>query len=390
MLGSAWLGRSGVAAKPGLCSAGAERFRIWFPAGECYPLSVLALQAVTPEFLARELEDVSLADARRILAQVHRSGHLETPLANVRRAALASARRAGHVPRLEVVRQLHSSLDPFVKLAFRVPSGEVVESVRIPLEKPGRFSVCVSSQVGCALGCRFCATGRMGLKRNLEVWEIVEQVRELRSTLNRGSGERVHGVVFQGMGEPLANLDRVLQAIAVLSDPSTLAIDMRNMTVCTSGLPTGIRRLAREAPKVRLGWSLGAPLRETRRRLMPIDDAHPFPEVMEAVVEHTRITRRSPMWALTLLADVNDSEADAHALADLIEDFSERAGHRPRLTLIPYNSIDLGGEDPFKRTSSERENRFRDVLRERGIGSHRRYSGGGDVGAACGQLAARA
>lgn len=360
-----------------------------FAPGECYPLCVLALQAVTPEQLSRALEQVSLADARRILAQVHRSGHLDTPLANVRREALASARRSGIIPRLEVVRQLKSSLDPFVKLAFRVPSGEVVESVRIPLEKPGRFSVCVSSQVGCALACRFCATGRMGLKRNLEVWEIVEQVRELRSTLDRERGERVHGVVFQGMGEPLANLDRVLAAIAVLSDPSTLAIDMRNMTVCTSGLPSGIRRLAREAPKVRLGWSLGAAVRSTRRHLMPIDEAHPFPEVMDAVVEHTRLTRRSPMWALTLLADVNDSDADAHALADLIEDFSERAGHRPRLTVIPYNSIDPGGDDPFRRVGVERETRFRDVLRERGIGSHRRYSGGGDVGAACGQLAAR-
>ncbi|MEZ4230032.1 MAG: 23S rRNA (adenine(2503)-C(2))-methyltransferase RlmN [Polyangiaceae bacterium] len=350
---------------------------------------MLALQAVTPEFLANTLGPVSIADARRILAQVHRAGHLETPLANVRRAALASARDAGYVPRLEVVSRQHSSLDPFVKLAFRVPSGEVVESVRIPLEKPGRFSVCVSSQVGCALACRFCATGRMGLKRNLEVWEIVEQVRELRGTLDPARGERVHGVVFQGMGEPLANLDRVLNAIAVLSDPSTLAIDARNMTVCTSGLPTGIRRLAREAPRVRLGWSLGSALRETRRRLMPIDEAHPFPEVLEAVIEHTRVTRRSPMWALTLLADVNDGEADAQALADLIDDFSARAGRRPRLTVIPYNSIDSQA-DPFERSSREREDRFREILRERGIGSHRRYSGGGDVGAACGQLAARA
>ncbi len=349
---------------------------------------MLALQALTPKLLASSLDQVSLADARRILAQVHRSGHLDTPLANVRREALASARNGGYVPRLEVVRQQHSSLDPFVKLAFRVPSGEVVESVRIPLEKPGRFSVCVSSQVGCALGCQFCATGRMGLKRNLEVWEIVEQVRELRSTLDARLGERVHGVVFQGMGEPLANLDRVLTAIQVFSDPSTQAIDARNITVCTSGLPTGIRRLAREAPKVRLGWSIGAAVRSTRRRLMPIDEAHPFPEVLEAVVEHTRLTRRSPMWALTLLSNVNDTDADAHALADLIEDFTCRAGQRPRLTVIPYNSIDVGDADPFRRASGDRENRFRDILRERGIGSHRRYSGGGDVGAACGQLAA--
>jgi len=350
---------------------------------------VIALQAVTPEALCRALPEIALEDSRRILAQVHRSGHLDCPLPTVRRAALASARRAGYIPRLEVIDQLASSLDPFVKLSLRVPSGEVIESVRIPLLRPGRFSVCVSSQVGCALACAFCATGRMGLTRNLEVWEIVEQVRELRQTLDRDRGERVHGVVFQGMGEPLANLDRVLAAIEVFSEPSTQAIDARNITVCTSGLPSGIKRLAREAPKVRLALSLGSAIRSTRRRLMPIENSHSFDEVLDAAVEHARITRWSPLWALTLLAGVNDSAEDAHALAEVILDFERRAGTRPRLTLIPYNAIEEGDQDPFRRTSPDREQDFREVLLDRGIGSHRRYSGGGDVGAACGQLAAR-
>src|ERR1019366_4632099 len=145
-----------------------------------------------------------------------------------------------------------SAVDPFVKLALATADGHVVEAVRIPLERAGRFSACVSSQAGCALACVFCATGRLGLARNLETWEIVEQVRLVRGTLESPRTQRVHGVVFQGMGEPLANVERVIEAIRVLCDPSAMAIDARNMTVCTSGLPTAISRLASELLKVSL------------------------------------------------------------------------------------------------------------------------------------------
>src|SRR5690606_26837021 len=152
----------------------------------------------------------------------------------------------------------------------------------------------------------------LGLLRNLEAWEIVEQVRVVKRGLL--PGERASGVVFQGMGEPLSNLDRVLQAIAVLREPACGQIDARNITVCTSGLPDGILRLARAAPKVRLGISLGSAQPTTRRALMPIDRAHPLDEVLEAAAEHAALTRLSPMWAVTLLSGVNDHAADARAL----------------------------------------------------------------------------
>src|SRR5690606_36894063 len=145
----------------------------------------------------------------------------------------------------------------------------------------GRFTVCVSSQVGCALACGFCATGRLGLRRNLEAWEIVEQVRAIRAELPEGG--RIHGVVFQGMGEPLANLEQLITDIRVLSEPSAQAIDSRAITVCTSGLPTGIKRLANELPAVRLGISLGSPLPSKRKSLMPIDKPHALDDVLEAV-----------------------------------------------------------------------------------------------------------
>jgi len=356
---------------------------------------VIALQAVVPERLAREA-GVAIEDARRLVSLVHRLpfGVTELPPrapATIRRAALERARAMGTIPGVRVVERHESAVDPFVKLVVELPDGARVETVRIPLEKPGRFSVCVSSQVGCALGCRFCRTGRMGLARNLEAWEIVEQVRAVRDVTGAPIGAprgapRIHGVLFQGMGEPLANLDRVLEAIAVLGEPSAEAIDLRNVTVCTSGLPDGIRRLAREAPSVRLGVSLGSALPGRRRSLMPIDDAHPLEAVLDAAADHARATHMAPLFAFTLLAGANDSDADATALAELAHRFAERAGVRPRLSLIPFNPIDEDAETPtFER--SDRQDRFAEILRSRGAGGIVRYSGGGDVGAACGQLA---
>ena len=333
-----------------------------------------------PDELARAA-GIDLTDARRIVSLVHRtSGLPERAPATIRRRALDAVRAIGHVPALERVERLPSAVDPFVKYAFRLADGPVIEAVRIPLEREGRFSACVSSQVGCALACAFCATGGMGLTRNLEAWEIVEQVRALRADLPPGG--RVHGVLFQGMGEPLANVERVIQAIRVLAEPSAQAIDMRNVTVCTAGLPAGIRALYREVPAVRLGVSLGSAVPGRRRALMPIDGAHPLEEVIAAAGEHARATGLSPMLAYTLLAGHNDGDEDAAALADLCERFRARFGVGPRLSLIPFNEVP---GDSFIR--SERLDAFRAILRAHGVGAIVRYSGGGDVGAACGQLA---
>ena len=347
------------------------------------------LQGLTPVALQGAVPELSIEEARRVVSQVHRDIDVGTPSSGIRRGSREAVVAAGVVPKLAVTAERASRIDPFVKYALETSDGYTVETVRIPLEAKGRFSVCVSSQVGCALACAFCATGRMGLQRNLETWEIVEQVRIVRRGLReRGDGSRVHGVVFQGMGEPMANLERVLAAIEVMMEPSALAIDARAITVCTSGLPAGIRKLAQAMPKVRLGLSLGSALAETRRRLMPIAQAHPLEQVIDAAAEHVALTGLAPMWAVTLLAGVNDTAAHAEALADLVMSFKERTGKTPRLSVIPYNSI--ATPDPFGRTADDVEVAFRDVLRARGVFSHKRYSGGGDVDAACGQLAARA
>ncbi|MEP7122020.1 MAG: radical SAM protein [Byssovorax sp.] len=338
------------------------------------------LQAMLPDELALAA-GIELTDARRIISLAHRTGALpERSPATIRRRALDAVRALFDIPSLEIAERRESQEDPFVKYAFRLADHAVVETVRIPLERAGRYSVCVSSQVGCALGCAFCATGKMGLARNLEAWEIIEQVRVVRAGITAPG--RVHGVLFQGMGEPMANLDRVIQAIRVLGEPCAQAIDMRNITVCTAGLPAGIRRLYQEVPAVRLGVSLGAVVPGRRRSLMPIDGAHPLGDVLAAAGEHARATRHSPMFAYTLLSGVNDGDDDAAALAELSLRFGEEHGATPRLSLIPYNAIGPG--DVFAR--SARLDAFRAVLRARGVGTIVRYSGGSDVGAACGQL----
>jgi 23S rRNA (adenine2503-C2)-methyltransferase len=343
------------------------------------PTAMLALQALTPAELARAVPEVSLAEARKIVAAVHRGEPVAASSA-VRGSAARAVRAAGDTPRLTVAAETASAIDPFVKYLLAAPDGARFEAVRIPLEHPDRFTVCVSSQVGCALACAFCATGRLGLTRNLAAWEIVEQVRVVRAGLVRG---RVHGVVFQGMGEPLANLDAVLQAIRVFSEPGALGIDARSITVCTAGLPGGIRRLATEAPRVRLAISISSAIAAHRRAVMPIAERHDLEDVLAAAADHARATGLAPMWAVTLLAGVNDADGDADALAARARAFHAATGVRPRISLLDYNPI--GERDPFVR--SPRMPAFRAVLSAAGLPSHRRYSGGSDVGAACGQLA---
>ena len=351
---------------------------------------MIPLQATTPEALASAVPGLTVPEARKAIAAVHRDEAL-APRPGLGRPAVEALRTRTGVPSL-ALRATERAGDGFVRHLLETTDGHGVESVRIPLERPGRFSVCVSSQVGCALGCTFCATGRLGLSRNLEPWEIVEQVRVARRGLGARKGDaarpRVHGVVFQGMGEPLANLDAVLGAIEVLAHPAALAIDARAITVCTVGLPSGIRRLAREAPRVRLGISIGSARPEVRATLQPLEEVHPLGAVLDACAEHTRGTGLAPLWAMTLLDGVNDGKADARALAARARGHVERTGLAPRISILRYNPIGAG--DPYRRTPREREDAFRDALTEEGFRSHLRYSGGADVRAACGQLAGSA
>jgi 23S rRNA (adenine2503-C2)-methyltransferase len=348
---------------------------------------MIPLQAVTPEALSDAIAGLTLAEARKIVSAIHRHDALPRSVRAVRRTILEQVRASCQLPTFVRQATQGSKIDPFIKYTLETADGQIIETVRIPLEHPGRLSVCVSSQAGCGLGCQFCATGMMGLRRNLQAWEIIEQVRVVRRALDSPQHQRIHGVVFQGMGEPLANSENVIAAIRVLSEPSGLAIDSRCITVCTAGVPSGIRLLARQAPKARLAISVTSARPEIRRRLMPVDRIYALDEVCDASVEHARITRIAPMWAVTLLSGINDTDEDARALSSLALKFTEATKMRPRISIVPFNSFDHGDQTRFARTSESRERAFRTILSEARLASHKRYSGGGDVGAACGQLA---
>lgn len=340
----------------------------------------LRLQGFTPERLVAQLgaDVISLGDARKVIAHCVQRGGDVADVEGVKKTL--RARLAAEVPagRLEVVSRQGSQEDPFVKFLLRSEDGAEFETVRIPLERAGRFSVCVSSQVGCAMGCGFCATARMGLTRGLHAWEIVAQVQTVAQELRRTGEGRVHGVVFQGMGEPLHNLDGVLPALEAISDPCGLAVDGRNVTVCTVGIIPGIERLREHPTRARLAISVTSARAALRRSLIPMEGKYPIAEVIEAARRYREKKGYLVMLAYVLLGGVNTTDDEAEALKELL------ARMPARLSLIDWNPVE--GIDLRPPTEDERS-RFHDQLAKLGVPVVRRYSGGKDIDAACGQLA---
>ena len=318
--------------------------------------------------------------ARRLQATILQRGAAEVPthLPEVSPAVLERVRRHTRIPSVTLLEKCVSPRDGFAKYLFRGPDGpEPFEAVRIPLlHRPGdeKYIVCVSSQVGCALGCVFCATGRMGFKRNLAAWEIVDQVMQVRAD----SEHPVRGVVFMGMGEPFLNYDRVMRAAAILSEPCGLAIKARAITISTVGIVPMIRRFTAEDHPYRLVVSLTSADPERRRALLPVENVHALSELMAAVREHQEATGSRVMLAWTLLAGINTRPEDAKKLAELT------GGMPVKLDLIDVNEA-TGRFVP--RSDAERR-RFRDALTaELGMPVVRRYSGGQDIHGGCGMLA---
>jgi 23S rRNA (adenine2503-C2)-methyltransferase len=274
----------------------------------------------------------------------------------------------------------HVSNDGTTKLLIGFADGNAAETVLMPGFREGVAAGCVSSQVGCAMGCDFCASTRSGLVRNLTAGEIVEQYLHLRAAA-ASVGRRVKTLVFMGMGEPLANFDNVVGAIERISDRRLGALGRRNITVSTVGLVPGIDRLAEADLNVHLALSLHAPDDETRGKLVPPNRRYRVAEIMTATRRFLDRTGRVPTIEYCLLARVNDSDAQAHMLADLMD------GFRAHVNLIPYNAIGAGVSGVvYARPGVERVTRFLDILGARGVIAHVRVTRGDDVSAACGQL----
>ena len=315
--------------------------------------------------------------ARQLMRWVYGRGVLDpvamTDLSGVLRETLAQ--RADF--RLPAIDTVHESTDGTTKWRLAVGAGQLIETVFIPEE--GRGTLCVSSQVGCALDCSFCATGRQGFNRNLTAAEIIGQVmladRELGVVAGRS---RITNVVFMGMGEPLANFRAVVQACSVLIDDLGFQLSRRRVTVSTSGLVPQIRKLAQET-NAALAVSLHAPDDDLRNVLVPINRRHPIAELLEACWDYAEATNAVGItFEYVMLSGVNDAEAQARDLAKLLV-------NRPaKVNLIPFNHFP--GSD-YRRSTKEALARFRQVLLDNRIMTMTRRTRGDDIAAACGQLA---
>jgi len=350
------------------------------PPDDPKPLRLRDLRDQAPAAYLREAAalGVDAATARRFLGAV--IGRDETdPVAWNRRLGIPKRLFEGRPPwkslHLEHVSQ--SPEDGFQKLRFRTEDNLALETVLIPLHKPGRVSLCLSSQVGCPMGCVFCATARMPIRRNLETWEIVDQWMRARR-LAQSQGKRVTGTVFMGMGEPFLNYDRVMAAAELLRCPFGGALSGRAITISTVGLVPEIDRFTNEGRRFRLSISLGAATDAKRRDLVPIAARTPVADVMAAARRHANARGGRVMIAYVCISGVNVGEEDAEAIGRLVGD-----------TPVRFDLIDV--TDPsgrFQPPTATELSRFRDALtRHLGQPVVRRYSGGKSIDAACGTLA---
>jgi len=330
-------------------------------------LSLLAPAGV-PLFMAQKLQAAAVREDRWLSGGAGLSPRL-----------LAHVGTIAEIPRLTLLEKVVSPGDGFARYVFRGEGPEPFEAVRIPLTSEAgttHYAVCVSSQVGCAMGCVFCCTGRMGFTRNLSTWEIIDQVVRIRMD----SPHPVRRVVFMGMGEPMLNYDAVMRAIGILTEPCGMAMSRKAIKVSTSGIVPGIRRLTAEKSPPRLIVSLSCADPERRMELMPVEKSWSTGELMQAVRAYHETTKNLVTLAWTMISGVNTSPLDAKQLAELTR------GLPFRLELIDVN-------DPTGRLKPPTQTEldiFRDALRAEHVKPvTRRSSGGIDIRAACGMLAGR-
>jgi 23S rRNA (adenine2503-C2)-methyltransferase len=346
--------------RPGLSGLDAATLEAWF------------VEQGEPTYRARQVADAVWG------SQVEAAGGIRTIPATLR-DELEAAFRFNTVGDTEI-RLADGGLTE--KALHRLSDGALIESVLMHYPARGeqreRHTLCISSQAGCAVGCPFCATGELGFTRDLETAEIVDQVRHAARRL-AADGKRLTNVVFMGMGEPLLNLDRVLEAVDALNDRRRFGLGARHITVSTSGVVPGIRRLTGLGPQFTLAVSLHAARDPLRDVLVPLNRRWPIAEVVAAAREHARATGRRVSYEVTMISGVNDTDVDSRAMADLLR------GDHAHVNLIPMNPV---AHTPWVASPIDVIERFAATLLDAGIATTIRRNRGAEIGAACGQLAA--
>ena len=269
------------------------------------------------------------------------------------------------------VQQCQISKDGTRKYLFSLPDGNCIETVWMQYSYGN--TVCVSTQVGCRMGCRFCASTQGGKVRDLTAGEIAGEI----YAVMKDTGERVSHIVLMGIGEPLDNFDHVMDFLSIISSPKGVQIGMRNISLSTCGLVPKIKELAQKKLQLTLSVSLHAPINEMRSKMMPVNDAYPVEELIAACREYQAITGRRISFEYSMVRGVNDSPATAKKLADLIR------GMGAHVNLIPINPVD---GSPFTATDAAAVKRLQETLTKLGVNATVRRRLGTDISAACGQL----
>lgn len=314
--------------------------------------------------------------AGQILEWIYQKGVLDwNEMSNLSKPLREKLSDQIKMPVLSPAKMVESEDLETFKFLWRLSDGNFIESVLIC--SGARRTVCVSSQVGCPAKCAFCASGQQGFFRNLRPAEILEQVLRINQWLAK-KNERVSHVVFMGMGEPLKNYESVIKTIHFLSDPRYLNISQRRITVSTVGITEGIKRLSQEGLRVSLVLSLHAPNQHIRKKIIPYARKYPLEEILEAMDEYAEKTKRDITYEYVLLAGINDHPDHAQELAHLLK------GKQCTVNLIPYNPIP---GVKLNRPEKKAIKQFRSVLYGCGIVNTCRFLKGGDIKAACGQLA---
>ncbi len=342
--------------------------------------TVVNLKSFTSANLEEHFRELKLNEGlgRRVQSALYKEdlSHLPEHFEGFKKESWIKVLPTLKISHLECLSSEESPFDGFRKYLFRGEGSEKFEAVRIPLlHRPGdeKYIVCVSSQVGCAAGCVFCATGKMGFKRNLKVWEIVDQVVQIQ----RDSQHPIRGVVFMGMGEPFLNYENVIQAARIFSDPCGLGISAKAVTISTVGVVPMIKKFRQENLKNRLIVSLTSAIDSKRDELLPMNLNYPIASIMQELVSYQAKFKRRVGLAWTMMSGVNLDREEAKALASVTQ------GLKILIDLIPVN--DATGR--FLPPSEEEYRAFRSYLSEEvGCPIVRRYSGGSDIRAACGML----
>jgi len=336
---------------------------------------------LSPEELSAQMtafgDVMTLTEARRVQAHILGKGKTDFILKKpIRKSLQQKLFENFDLGLLKIIERIEDPADKSVRYLFEARDKSLVEAVRIPLLKPGHFTVCLSSQVGCAMACDFCATGRLGLTRNLEAWEMIAQFWQIRAETEG----KLSGAVFMGQGEPFHNYDNVVRAARILSAPTGFQIESSNVTISTVGLASQIRRYTKEKHPYRLIVSLTSAVQEKRATLLPVSKSSPLTELAEAIKEYATVRRERITLAWVLIKGFNSGADEVRALKDLLGET------RYKLNLIDVNDA---RPDGYQRAGDDERKSFYHLLQELHVPVVRRFSVGNSRHSACGMLAAK-